>query len=108
VPTVWLPNARLVGVTVTPVPVPVRATACGLPGALSEMETEAVRGPLAVGRKVVLIVQLAPAPSVVPQVVVREKSAAFVPVIVMLVIDMLALPLLRSVMLRAVLLVFNC
>jgi hypothetical protein len=72
------------------------------------METEAVRGPLAVGRKVVLIVQLAPAPSVVPQVVVREKSAAFVPVILMLVIDMLALPLLRSVMLRAVLLVFNC
>ena len=93
--------------TVTPVPVPVRGAVCGLPGALSAMDTEAVRAPVAVGRKVTLIVQDAPAASVVPHVVVRAKSAALVPVSVMLLIDMVTFPLLRSVMLLAVLVVFK-
>ena len=100
-------KVKLVGVTVTPVPLPVRATVCGLPGALSATETEAAREPVAVGRKVTLIVQDAPAVSVVPHVVVRVKSPALVPAIVMLITDMLAFPLLRSVMLLDVLLVFN-
>ena len=66
VPTSWLPNVRLPGLRVTPgtVPVPLNATVCGAPGALSEMLRLAVRLPLAVGLKVAEIVQLAPTPSV--------------------------------------------
>ena len=74
---------------------------------MSVTETDAVRSPVAVGRKVTLIVQDAPAARVVPHVVVRAKSPPLVPVIVMLLIDMLTFPPLRSVMLLAVLVVFN-
>ena len=71
-PTDWLPKARLVGerLTTPAVPVPERLTDCGLPLALSVMVTEAVRLPLAVGVKVTLIVQLAPAATELPQVLV--------------------------------------
>src|SRR5271167_2806495 len=41
-------------------PVPERATVCGLPVALSEMLSEPLRAPLAVGVKVTLAVQLCP------------------------------------------------
>ncbi len=66
VPTGWLPKARLVGerpstgaagVAAGSVPFPERLTFCGLPLALSEMLTEAVRLPLAKGLNVTLIVQ---------------------------------------------------
>jgi len=59
VATDCLPKARLVGESPSTgaVPVPERLTVCGLPLALSEMLTEAVRLPLAVGVKVTLIVQ---------------------------------------------------
>jgi hypothetical protein len=49
------------------------------------MLTEALRAPLAVGLKVTLIEQLAPAATLVPQVFDWAKSPLFVPVIVMLV-----------------------
>ena len=55
-------------------PVPLRATLCGLPAALSEMLMVPVLVPAAVGLKVTEIVQLAPALTVVPQVLVWEKS----------------------------------
>src|SRR5215216_5451786 len=64
VPTRWLPKARLVGAKVTAgagaTPVPVSASVCGVPGALSLIVTLAVRLPAAVGEKVTEIVQLAP------------------------------------------------
>ena len=49
---------------------PERLTDCGLPLALSVMLTEAVRLPLAVGMKVTLIVQLLPAATELPHVLV--------------------------------------
>ncbi len=55
-------------------PVPVRAAVCGLSAILSEMLRLPVRVPPAVGLKVTEIVQLAPAFTVVPQVLVWEKS----------------------------------
>ena len=54
-------------------PLPVRATDCGLSLALSLMVTAALMSPVDVGLKVRLIVQLAPALSEVPQVVVSAN-----------------------------------
>jgi len=51
-------------------PLPVRDTDCGLSLALSPIVTAALLSPVDVGLKVRLIVQLAPAVSEVPQVVV--------------------------------------
>ena len=72
VPTDWLPKVRLVAVRLTTgaVPVPVRLTVCGLPLALSVMLTEAVRVPGAVGVNLTLIVQLPPAATELPHVLV--------------------------------------
>jgi hypothetical protein len=75
VPTVWLLKVKLVGDKDTAgdpldVPEPVRLTNWGLPLALSEIDKEAVRVPVAKGLKVTLIVQLAPAAIEVPQVLV--------------------------------------
>jgi hypothetical protein len=66
VPTAWLANVRLVGVSVTAgaIPLPVSETVCGLPLALSVTDTLALRLPLAVGLNVTEIVQFAPAASV--------------------------------------------
>jgi hypothetical protein len=77
-----LPKFNDVGdkLTTGAVPVPLRATVCGLPTALSLILSVAVRVPVAVGRKVTLIVQLAPAAKVLPHVCVWEKSLALVPV----------------------------
>jgi len=70
VPTDWLPKTRLVGErpSTAAVPVPERLTVCGLPLALSVTLTEAVRLPLAEGVKVTLMVQLAPAATELPHV----------------------------------------
>ena len=92
---------RLVGTKLTSVPVPVSDTVCGLPLALSATESEPVRVPVAVGLKVTLIVQLAPAATLVPQVLVSEKS----PVVEMLVMLRVAVPVLVSVTVSAALLV---
>ena len=51
---------------------------------MSATLTEAERAPVAVGLKVTLIVQLKPAPTLVPQVFVWAKSPGFVPVMLML------------------------
>src|SRR3989442_1291636 len=79
VPTRWLPNALLVGESVAVggvTPVPVSDTDCGLPAASSVMVTVAVRALAAVGVKVRLRTQLAPAASVAPLMqVVPEASA---------------------------------
>jgi hypothetical protein len=96
------PKARLEGETVAVVPVlvpvPERLTLCGLPVALSVRVTAALRVPLAVGLKVTLIEQLAPAAIELPQVLVWAKSPGFVPVSAILVRVKAALPVLFRVM----------
>ena len=83
VPRLWLPNERLLGESVAfgTVPVPVRATACGLFAALSVMVTDPARLPEALGVKVTLIVQLVLPATDCPQLFVWAKS----PVMAMLV-----------------------
>jgi len=99
VPISRLPKPRLVGEKVTAgpgaTPVPLSATACGLPGALSLIATEAVRVPAAVGLKVAEIVQLAPGASVLGlsgQLLSWTKSPALAPLRPMLVITSGAVP----------------
>jgi hypothetical protein len=70
-------------------------------------ETSAVRLPSADGVKVTVMVQLAPALTLVPQVLVSVKSLAFVPVIVMLVMLTATLALLLRVIFLATLLVLT-
>ena len=81
----WLPKARLLGerpaTAAAPAPVPVKLMVCGLPAALSEMLTAAVRVPVAVGVNVTAIVQLPPAATEAPQVLVSAKSPGLAPVI---------------------------
>jgi len=96
-PTLTLPKFRLAGETFTTVPVPLRDTVCGLPAALSAIETEAARLPCAVGLKVTLMVQLAPATTLDPQLLVCEKSVGLVPEIVMLVMVREPFPVFVSV-----------
>src|SRR5271170_3514385 len=81
----WFPKAMLAAERLAdgPLPVPVRATVCGLPVRLSAMLTEAVRVPATVGTKATEIVQLAATAREAPQVLVWIKSPAFVPVMVM-------------------------
>ena len=99
VPTDWFPKERLLGerLAAGAVPVPVRVTLWGLPLALSVMVTDAVRLPLAAGVKVRLMVQLAPAATELPQVLVWAKSLALVPVTATLVTLKVALPVLVRV-----------
>jgi hypothetical protein len=99
VPINRLPKLRLVGENVTAgdgaTPVPLSATACGLPGALSVIVTEAVLVPAAVGVKVAEIVQLAPGASVLGlsgQLLSWTKSPALAPLTPMLVITSGAFP----------------
>src|SRR5438045_1086736 len=59
----WLPKPRLVGANPAPgaVPLPVSATVCGLPPALSTTDSVPVRAPETVGVKVTSMVQSLPA-----------------------------------------------
>jgi hypothetical protein len=82
---------RLTTAVVAPVPVRLTVWVAGL--ALSVMVTAPVLVPVAVGLKVTLRVQLAPAATLEPQVLVWEKS----PLALMLVIVRLALPVFLSV-----------
>ena len=100
------PSTGAVGVAAVSLPVPERLTFCGLPLTLSEMLTEAVRLPLSKGVNVTLIVQREKAANDLPQVLVSEKSLAFVPVTVMLVMLKAALPVLFRVTVFAVLALF--
>jgi len=75
-------------------PVPERLTDWGLPAALSVMARAAERLPAAEGVKVTLMVQLAPAASAMPQLLVWAKSAALVPKTATLLMFKGALPVL--------------
>ena len=86
-------------------PVPERLTVWGLPLALSAMLSAAVRAPLAEGVNITVILQLAPAPTEVPQVLAWVKSLALAPVTARLVTLKTALPLLVSVTVCAALVV---
>jgi hypothetical protein len=104
VPTFWFPKLTLVGLRVTAgaeiTPLPVSATLCGLPLALSLTLTVAVRGPVADGVKVTLIAQFALAASVLGlsgHVDDSAKSVALVPASVMLLIVSGAVPLFARV-----------
>lgn len=77
VPWVWLPKVSEVGVSVAlgtgvAVPVPVREAVCGEFDASSVTLSLPGSEPMLVGVNVTAMVQLAPAVSVVPQVVVAE------------------------------------
>jgi hypothetical protein len=91
----------LAGVRLTTgtVPVPLSATLCGLPVALSVTLTVPVRVPEAVGLKATLIVQLAWSPSEAGQLLVWAKS----PMVEMPVINNGAVPVLVTVTSRGVL-----
>ena len=78
-------------------PVPLKAIVWGLPLALSAMETDALRAPVADGVNVTLIEQLAPTAILLPHVFVWEKSPQFVPVRLTLAMLRLAVPALVSV-----------
>src|SRR5438270_12419178 len=77
-PTFCDPNVKLLGVTVKceelEAPVPVSDTFCGLLEAESVSVSVPVRVPPAVGVKVTLTVQLAPAARLLPQLLFCEKS----------------------------------
>jgi len=73
-------------------PIPERLTDWGLSAALSVIVSEAARLPLADGVKVTLIVQLAPAATLDPQLLVWTKSLALVPETVIPVTLKSALP----------------
>jgi len=79
------------------VPVPVSATACGLPLASSLIWTAAARAPAAVGVNVALIVHVAFTASDAGQSLVCAKSAAFVPEMTMPPIVSVAVPVFWSV-----------
>src|SRR4030095_4840801 len=99
VPTVWLPNARLVGFSETAAagaatPLPESGTPCGLPTALDGIESVAERAFSAAGVKVTLIAQLAPGASVDPLQLLDAKSAALAPVFVIVPSTRFAVPVL--------------
>src|SRR4051812_15516482 len=73
-----LPSATLIGITVPPPPVPVPAS--GTRRAASRLVTVrvALRAPAAAGVNATLIVQVAPAPRLAPQVVVCANSPELV------------------------------
>ena len=80
-PTSWFPKSRLVAdwLTIGRIPVPVRLSICGLLVASSKTVTVATRLPRVVGRKMRLILQLAPAARALPQVLFSPKSLLFGP-----------------------------
>jgi hypothetical protein len=91
-----LPKESEVGekVTAGAVPVPVRATVCGLPVALSATESVALRAPAAWGENVTLIVQVVPGARLVPQLFVCKKSPLFIPVTIIDVTVSVVVPML--------------
>jgi len=100
-----LPKVRLVGakLALDAAPVPVRLTVCGLPVALSVTVIVPGRLPAAVGVKVTLMEQLAPAATEGPQVLVWAYGA----LAAMLVMVRAAVPELVSVTVCAALVVFT-
>ena len=78
-------------------PVPLRLAVWGLPAALSLTVRVAVRVPVAVGVNVTLIVQLPPAATLDPQLLVWAKSPLLVPVMPILLMVTAKLPVLETV-----------
>jgi hypothetical protein len=78
-------------------PVPARGTACGLAPPSSTIFRDACRRPLAPGVKVTSTVQLSPAPSIDPHVVVSAKSPKFAPLMPMPEICKFSLPIFVTV-----------
>ena len=72
VPTTWLAKVRLAGDSPAAgaIPLPLRAAVCGLSLALSVTDRVPLRVPVAVGVKLTLILQLAPAARLAPQLLV--------------------------------------
>jgi hypothetical protein len=100
VPTYWAGKLTLVGDKLAAGAggvLPLKATACGLPGALSVTLTDALRFPPAIGVKVTLNLQLAFTAREELQALVCAKSPAFAPVTVMFEIFSVALPVLVRV-----------
>jgi hypothetical protein len=98
VPTNWDAKVWLVGLVETMVPVPLSATLCGLPGALSVTVRLALRTAATCGRNVILTLQDAAAANVVPQVFDEiANSEALVPVIAIVVMVNVAVPLFLTV-----------
>ncbi len=91
-PTAVSGNGRLPGISVTPgtggTPLPLRATVCGLPGALSAIDRVACRVPVSAGLNVTLIVQLNPTPRTAGQVFCSVNSVLLVPETVMPLLPM--------------------
>lgn len=85
------------GVTEKSVAMPDSVMVCGLPAALSAMAREAAHGPASVGRVLTLMVQLAPALRLVPQLLDSAKCPAAGPPSVMLEIVRGAPPVLVRV-----------
>jgi hypothetical protein len=99
-PTTVPAKVRLAGLAATmagALPRPVRAIVCGLPLSESLKFSSDVRVPVAVGPNTIFAVQLAPAASVVPQVLLKtEKSPGLAPLNVMpLRVIGVVLPLVR-------------
>ena len=94
-PTGSEPYDRLVAesVTVVFVPVPVSATFCGEPLALSVIVIAAVIAPVVAGAKCPWMVQFAPTAKLVPQLLAKTNGEASAPVTLMLVRDMATPPL---------------
>ena len=91
-PTFTTPKIKLVGLSVTTMPVPLSKTVCGLPGALSLIDNVPVRVPAFVGLKVTLIVQDAPGATELPHVLVWAKSPGSAPVNPTLMIPSVTVP----------------
>lgn len=79
------------------VALPDRERVCGLPMALSEIDSVALRGPPAVGLKVIVRAQLEPTATLAPQLFVSAKSRGFCPAIPRLAILSTPVPVLLSV-----------
>jgi len=86
-------------------PVPERLTVCGLVGSESVIVTEPLMVVAKGGVKVVVTVQLFPAPSELPQLLLLMEKLLLA---AMLVIDMLVLPLFLMVKVCPLLVVFCC
>ena len=100
-------DAAIVKSGVVPVPVPVSAAVCGLLASLSATLKVAVTAPVAVGLKVTLIVQLAPAARVAPHAVVCANEDAPAPVMLTTMFFTIAVLLFFSVTVCAVLVVLS-
>jgi hypothetical protein len=68
------PQIPPIGVQPVAPPVPLSATVCGVPAALSVTESVPVRLPVVIGVKVTSIVQLAPGVRLSPQLLLSAKS----------------------------------